>query len=275
MKRNALFFVALAALLSLANFSASAEISDRAQKAVDDFMDLRMKIAGLGSDQALAQVADFEKKLSVDSSFSSQEDRLVLVNFIIMEKYNFLRKQKGSKPQLKKLLKELKEKNEAWFAANGEGKAGVWLLATSADVTSCYMSYSLSEVMKSGMSLRDKYRESVERNPNFCYGWTNLGQWYYWAPGINGGSDKKSGEAFAAAVKCARNKAEKFFACVFYSQFLFEEKEFDKAASMLDEAEAQDPKNPYVAFMRKINKDGDSFFDWSKKNSQMDNDKKK
>lgn len=275
MKRNALFFVALAALLSLANFSASAEISDRAQKAVDDFMDLRMKIAGLGSDQALAQVADFEKKLSVDSSFSSQEDRLVLVNFIIMEKYNFLRKQKGSKPQLKKLLKELKEKNEAWFAANGEGKAGVWLLATSADVTSCYMSYSLSEVMKSGMSLRDKYKESVERDPNFSYGWNNLGQWYYWAPGINGGSDKKAGEAFENAVKAAKNKAEKFFACVFYSQFLFEEKDFKKSAAMLDEAEAQDPKNPYVAFMRKINKDGDSFFDWSKKNSQMDNDKKK
>lgn len=275
MKRNALFFVALAALLSLANFSASAEISDRAQKAVDDFMDLRMKIAGLGSDQALAQVADFEKKLSVDSSFSSQEDRLVLVNFIIMEKYNFLRKQKGSKPQLKKLLKELKEKNEAWFAANGEDKAGVWLLATSADVTSCYMSYSLSEVMKSGMSLRDKYKESVERDPNFSYGWNNLGQWYYWAPGINGGSDKKAGEAFENAVKAAKNKAEKFFACVFYSQFLFEEKDFKKSAAMLDEAESQDPGNPYVAFMRKINKDGHSFFDWSKKNNQMDNDKKK
>ena len=263
----------LSALLALANFSASAEISDRAQKAVDDFMDLRMKIAGLSSDQALAQVADFEKKLSVDSSFSSQEDRLVLVNFIIMEKYNFLRKQKGSKPQLKKLLKELKEKNEAWFAANGEGKAGVWLLATSADVTSCYMSYSVAEVMKSGLSLREKYLKAVALDPAFSYGWTNLGQWYYWAPAINGGSGKKARAAFEHAVAAAKNPAEKFFACVFYSQFLIEEKEFENAAAMLDQAEAQDPKNPYVDFLRSVNKTGDSFFDWSKKHSQMERER--
>ena len=275
MKRKALFGVFFAAVFFIWNLCASAEVTPAAQKAIDDFMSLRMKIAGLGSEAALAQVADFEKKLAIDSTFSAQEDRLVLVNFIVMEKYNFLRKQKGTKPQLKKMLKELKEKNEAWFAANGEDKAGVWLLATSADVTSCYMSYSLSEVMKSGMSLRDKYKESVERDPNFSYGWNNLGQWYYWAPGINGGSDKKAGEAFENAVKAAKNKAEKFFACVFYSQFLFEEKDFKKSAAMLDEAESQDPGNPYVAFMRKINKDGDSFFDWSKKNNQMDNDKKK
>ncbi|MBO7122036.1 MAG: hypothetical protein J6V90_01990 [Treponema sp.] len=275
MKRNALFGAFFAAVFFVWNFSASAEITPAAQKAVDDFMALRMKIAGLGSDSALAQVEAFEKKLAVDTSFREKEDRLVLVNFIVMEKYNFLRKQKGTKDQLKKLLKELKEKNEDWFDANGEDKAGKWLLATSADVTSCYMSYSLSEVIKSGMALRDRYKESVERDPNFSYGWNNLGQWYYWAPGINGGSDKKAGEAFEEAVKAAKTKAEKFFACVFYSQFMFEEKEFDKAASLLDQAEAQDPKNPYVAFMRKINAGGDSFFDWNKKNSQMDNDKKK
>ena len=275
MKRNALLLAVFAALLLLPIFSAGAEISDGAQKSVDDFMNLRMKIAGLDSDTALAQVADFEKKLAIDSTFHDEEDRLVLVNFIVMEKYNFLRKQKGTKAQLKKLLKALKERNEAWFQKNSYDKAGKWLLATSADVTSCYMSYSLSEVMKSGMSLRDKYKDSVQKNPDFSYGWNNLGQWYYWAPGINGGSDKKAGDAFEEAVKCAKTKAEKFFACIFYSQFLFEEKDFKKSAGMLDEAEAQDSGNPYVAFMRKINAGGDSFFDWSKKNSQMDNDKKK
>ncbi|MBR5095907.1 MAG: hypothetical protein IK094_02235 [Treponema sp.] len=275
MKRNAYIFLAFAALFLLPIFSAGAELSPLAQKSVDDFMALRMKIAGLGPDKALAQVADFEKKLSVDSTFRDEEDRLVLVNFIVMEKYNFLRKEKGTKEQLKKLLKELKERNEAWFDKHSEEEAGKWLLATSADVTSCYMSYSLSEVIKSGMSLRDRYKESVEKNPDFSYGWNNLGQWYYWAPAINGGSDKKAGEAFEAAVKSAKTKAEKFFACVFYSQFMFEEKDFKKAASLLDEAEAQDPGNPYIAFMRKINAGGDSFFDWNKKNSQMDNDKKK
>ena len=273
MKRNELLGSFFAAVFFVWNFSAAAEITPAAQKAVDDFMGLRMKIAGLSSDAALAQVADFEKKMSVDSTFSSQEDRLVLVNFIIMEKYNFLRKEKGSKEQLKKLLKELKEKNEAWFAANGEAKAGKWLLATSADVTSCYMSYSLAEVMKSGMALRDKYKASVERDPGFSYGWNNLAQWYYWAPAINGGSDKNAREAFESAVKGAKTPAEKFFACVFFSQFLFEEKEFKKSSDLLDEAEAQDSKNPYVAFMRKINKDGDSFFEWNKKHSQMEKDK--
>ena len=273
MKRNALSGAFCAALFFVWNFFASAEVTPAAQKAIDDFMGVRMKIAGLGAEQALAQVADFEKRLAIDTSFHEKEDRLVLVNFIVMEKYNFLRKQKGTKDQLKKMLKELKEKNEAWFDANGEAKAGKWLMATSADVTSCYMSYSLAEVMKSGMALRDKYKASVEQDPGFSYGWNNLAQWYYWAPAINGGSDKKAGEAFESSVKAAKTKAEKFFSCVFYSQFLFEENEKSRAASLLDEAEAQDPGNPYVAFMRKINKDGDSFFEWNKKHSQMEKDK--
>ena len=274
MKRNAIFYVVFAALLSLPLSFAGAEISLDAQKSVDDFMTLRMKIAGLSPDKALEQVEGFEKKLAIDSTFSQEEDRLVLVNFIVMEKYNFLRKQKGTKDQLKKLLKELKERNEAWFKNNPDKKAGKWLLATSADVTSCYMSYSLSEVIKSGMSLRDKYKSAVALAPDFSYGWNNLGQWYYWAPGVNGGSDKKAGEAFEAAVKCAKTKAEKFFACVFYSQFLFEKKDKQRSANFLDQAEEQDPQNPYIAFMRKINADGDSFFEWNKKHSQMDNDKK-
>lgn len=273
MKRKSLSAAFFAAVFFACVFSASAEVTPAAQKAVDDFMNLRMKIAGLGPDSALAQVSDFEKKLSIDSSFSEEEDRLVLVNFVTMEKYNFLRKEKGSKDQLKKLLKALKERNEAWFDANSEDKAGKWLLATSADVTSCYMSYSLAEVMKSGMALRDKYKESVERDPGFSYGWTNLAQWYYWAPAINGGSDKNAREAFEKAVNGAKNPAEKFFACVFYSQFLFEENEKSRAASLLDEAESQDPGNPFVAFMRKINKAGDSFFEWNKKHSQMEKDK--
>ncbi|MBO4547269.1 MAG: cytidylate kinase family protein, partial [Treponema sp.] len=51
-------------------------------------------------------------------------------------------------------------------------------------------------------------------------------------------------------------------------------KDKQRSASFLDQAEEQDPQNPYIAFMRKINADGDSFFEWNKKHSQMDNDKK-
>ena len=110
MKRNELLGAFFAAVFFVWNFSAAAEITPAAQKAVDDFMGLRMKIAGLGAEQALAQVSDFEKKLAIDSTFSAQEDRLVLVNFIVMEKYNFLRRQKGTKDQLKKNAKRAQGK---------------------------------------------------------------------------------------------------------------------------------------------------------------------
>ncbi len=272
MKRNLSLAAFFAALFLFSSSSLFAEVSVQAQKLVDDFMAVRMKIAGLSSEQALAQVGAFEKDLEERKAGLSQEDALVLENFIVMEKYNFMRKKAGSKDFLKKTLKALKEKNAAWFLANS-GKAGKWLLATSADVTSCYMSYSLAEVVKSGMALRDKYKESVAKDPGFSYGWTNLAQWYYWAPAINGGSGAKARDAFENAVSAAKTPAEKFFACVFYSQFLFEKKELKKSAALLDEAESQDPENPYVAFMRQINAAGDSFFEWNKKHSQMEKDK--
>jgi len=270
MKRNAIFVAAFAALLLLNVSPVVAELSELGKKNVDDFMTLRMKISGLSPKDALESVDKYEKDLEKVSASFSEEDNLVLENFIVMEKYNFLRRDKSQKEYLKTTLKALKEKNEDWFDSHSESEAGHWLLATSADVTSCYMSYSLAEVMKSGLSLKDRYIDSVEKTPDFSYGWTNLGQWYYWAPAINGGSDKKSRAAFESAVKVSKTPAEKFFACVFFSQFLFEEKEFDKASQLLDEAEKQDPNNPYIAFMRNINNDGDSFFGWSKKNNQMD-----
>lgn len=262
------------AIFAFGIFSAFSEISPSVQKNVDDFMDLRMKVSGLSQNEALPKIEAFEKGLNANSSSFTDEESLVLENFIVMEKYNFLRKSPSQKDYLKKTLKALKEKNEAWFESHGEASAGKWLLATSADVTSCYMSYSWAEVMKSGLALRDKYKASVELDKNFAYGWMNLGQWNYWAPAINGGGGKKASEAFENAYASAKNPAEKFFACIFLSQFLFEEKNFERSKLLLDQAEAQNPGSASVAFLRKINQeDGDSFFEWNKKHNQMEKDK--
>ena len=168
------------------------------------------------------------------------------------------------------MLKAQKEVNEAYLAAHKGERLDKWVSVTAADVISCYMSFSVSDVVKYGLSLKDFYRNAVEQDPSMSYALTNLAQWYYWAPRINGGSKKTALTYFEQALTAADTPAETYYACIFLSQLLFENGEKARCAALLDQATAIAPESRYLARIRAMNQAGDSLYQSNRKTSKME-----
>lgn len=263
-------------LFALLAFSHQAKaLSPSAQEAIDDFMAVRMELTCEDDRAAILEKIDaFEEGLKDKGASFTDEENLVMDNFIEMERYNYLRYgSEDEKKTIKDALKSLRLKNAQMVEnLNRVGKdASKWLLCTAGDVTSCYISFSMADVIKYGLGIKKLYQKAVaDGDEAFSYGLTNIAQWYYWAPKINGGSKEKAAEYFEKAVKEARNKAEKFYAETFWSQWLFESGDKEGAKAALNRAEDICPMSNRIKAMRLANENGLSFFEWDKKHSKLE-----
>lgn len=257
------------AMAAVCMCAASYALSPRAEQVIDDFMALRMRLTEDGdTNLILSKIDDFEA--AADMADFTEEESLVVENFVVMERYNYLRGG-GDKKALRAALGDLRQRNADLLEKTKKAGQQVskWLLCTAADVTSCYISFSLKDVIKYGLGIKKLYQRAVEDDDGFSYGLTNIAQWYYWAPKVNGGSREKAAEYFAKAVKAARNSAEEFFAKVFWSQWLFEIGDKEGASAVLDSAQSICPNSTRIYLMRQANAQGMSIFEWDKKRSSL------
>ena len=103
----------------------------------------------------------------------------------------------------------------------------------------------------------------LEKAPKMAFAHMLSGFWYYYAPGIGGGSKKKARQFFSDALKYAANDYERYYGNINLSQMNFEDKNKAEATRLLDEAEKILPRTRYIAFIRKINTLGYSLFDYN------------
>ena len=158
-------------------------ISSAAQNKIDEFMKLRMDITACSTQQdALAKVEAFEKQFEGQKSSFNQEEVLIIENFIILEKYNSLSQMGTSSKTLREMMKARKETLDAYFKKSPRKQANKWLVCTYGDVLSCFMAFSVGDVLSCGLTVKDCYDSVIKEDPNFSYGLTNAEQWYYWAP---------------------------------------------------------------------------------------------
>ncbi len=252
---------------------ASTSISAACTSLIDEFMNCRLELAVVDRSKDLEKaesilygfIADHE---SLVSQLSPQE-QVIITNFYVNERYALYWDMPEKNDFVRGFLKDQMNVIESWGANIKNNACNKWLLATRADVTSCYMSYTVADVMKYGLALKPMYEEAVKQDPEFCYGLINLGQWYFWAPGISGGSKKKATNCLERAYAAAKTPAEKYYACYFYSQMLFENGKTADAAKILAEAEAILPDSINIKTAKKANKDGLSLFAYQKKNSSL------
>ena len=263
------FFIPLLVLFLSARVFAS-DISSAAQSKIDEFMKLRMDITACSTQQeALSKVEAFEKQFEGQKASFNREEVLIIENFIILEKYNSLSQMGTSSSTLRSMMKTRKETLEAYFKTSSRKQANKWLVCTYGDVLSCFMAFSVGDVLSCGLTVKDCYDSVIKEDPSFSYGLTNAAQWYYWAPGINGGSKKKAGQYFEKAVSGARNNAEKYFAEIFYSQYLLENKQPDQCSVHLTKAGTLCPASKTVKELKALNASGKSMFAASKEKSSF------
>lgn len=248
--------------------SAVAKLSDNAEAAVHNFMTLRMNLAAYEKpEDALAAIGTYHDAHLTDAHTAgmTDEEKLILENFEVLEKYNYIRLISGMEQQNKDMIRAQYKKNTTWLAAHKDEAVNKWLYCTAADMLSCNLSYaSVSTIMHDGPEVKTYYEHAVSQDPDMSYALTNIAQWYYYAPGIGGGSKGKAKNFFEHAVKTARTPSEMYFAKIFLSQYLFEDKtQQARSASLLDDADTLQPGGHYVQWLRRINKAGFSLFYYS------------
>ena len=257
-------------------FSFSQDMTKNTLALIDSFFDLRMNLSLIEeseTDKINSEIDSFAVKNKDKISVLSEIENLVLENFIIMEKYNYLYEKPGQAKVQHEILGNQLKKIESFVENNQINDA--YFFCTQADITSCYMGYSVGDVLKYGTSVRPLYEKALECNSNLSYALTNIGQWYYFAPGIVGGSKKKTLSYFEKARECAVTDSQKYFADIFLSQLLFEKKEFERCNSLLSEAESICPNSNYLKKIRSANQQGFSLFEYNRKKSSLDKESKK
>jgi len=271
MKKILILFLVCLAVPSIC-FSQK-EISPDAQKLIDDFFTLRMNLSVYDSrtetDKIIGQIDLFlsDNKARLDSC--SEQEQLILSNFAAMERYNYLYELPEQKDKQRESMKNQKDLCEKYFDTHSEDDSSKWLICTRADVTSCYMGFAFKDVLKYGLKIKPLYKKALDLDPDFAYGLMNMAQWFYYAPGMTGGSKDKALSYFEKAAAAAKKPAEKYYADIFLSQSLFEHKQYERAKKLLEEAASFCPESKYIKLIQSVNSDGMSLFDYNRKKSSL------
>ena len=267
-------FVCLSAVCPL---FAGAEISSYAAQRIDEFMKFRVEISSCPTDKdSLKMLEDFERETNrnlIDKSLDFEQERLIFESFYVMERHHYLYDNESIRPQLCEAMKNQMEKNEKYLSGlKGKEKANKWLYVLTGDVTSCYMTFSLSATLRYGFHVKDLYECALKQDSGLSYALTNLGQWMFYAPKIFGGGKKKAFKCFSNAVKYSRNEGEQFFSDIYLSQFYFDRKEPSLSKEYLEKALAYNKNSKYVAQIRMLNENGWSLFYYNRHRAGIDED---
>lgn len=274
MKKNIILF--LISFFAVELIFSQNRISSDAESMINSFFDLRMRLGSFeenDTENIILQIENFENENKQNIKDFTIEEQLIIENFIINEKYNYLYQIKGQAKiqheilgtQLKKLedYRNLKETEK-------ETTLSEYFYCTMADVMSCFMGYSVGDVLKYGTKVKPLYEKALEINPKFSYALSNIGQWYYYAPAIAGGSKKKALNYFTLSSQNAKTDSQKYFANIFYSQLLFEEKEYEKSSKLLEQILQISPKSKYLQKIKNLNENKKSLYDYLREKSSLD-----
>lgn len=273
------FFLALCfAFCSLGNLIFAQEnISNQNQEfqnEVDNFMFLRMNLATYQkATDAINKIETYCNELfssQIYKSFS-QEEQLTFQNLKTLEIFNYLQKIDGQEKNVKQLIDSQYEKTTAWISEHKNQNFGKWFYTTTGDLLSCHLNFSsIDVIMKDGFKVKKYYENALALDENMSYALTNLGQWYYFAPKIGGGSKEKAHKCFEKALSVARNDAENYFARIFLSQILFDEKKSqEESKKLLELADSLQPNGSFISQIRKINSAGLSLLHYYAKRMTM------
>ncbi len=255
---------------------AQEKLSQNAINLIDSFFDLRMTLSCFSDEETekiLSSIDNFSTENKEKIKKCAEQEKIILENFIAMEKYNYLYEKPGqARIQHEELFKSL-QKCQAFAQQHNDSELDAYFFCTWADITSCYMGYSLKDVIKYGTEVKPLYEKALKENPKLSYALTNIGQWYYFAPKIAGGSKKKTLEYFTMAKDCAESTSQKYFANIFLSQILFEQKDLKKCNELLDEATTFCPQSKYLEKIKGANSQGLSLFEFNKKKSSLNEEK--
>ena len=216
-------------------------------------------------DDAISFMKSYRKSIESDAAYKAcgEEAKLVVQNMLAIELYSYMYQKDMKSAELKPFILDQYEKIDSFQTKNSDKSFSPWFYFSSGDVINSSMQFiPQSTAIKLGLKEKDEYDNAVKANPKISFGYINKGLWYYFAPGIGGGSKTVGRDDFKNAVQNAACDYEKFYARIYYSQALYDEGKKSECAVLLNECESILPKNVYTPFIKKLNVNGYSLLDY-------------
>ena len=263
MRIKPLLFTALIAFAH--TLAPAADFTDAENQLVQEILAFRLSLRTCATDdEALGQVRAYREKSTERISALGEEARLVCTSMLTTAEYNVLYAKDSHSPGMEELLRPQYEKNTAFAERTPVPQQNPWFTLTAADITNSMMQFLKQKLaIKLGIQEKKDYAAVLEKAPQMAMAHMFSGYWYYYAPGIGGGSKSKARQFFSDAHKYAANDFERYYSAINLSQMNFEDKEKAETTRLLDEADKVLPGTRYVAFIRKINSLGYSLFDYN------------
>ena len=260
MKKLFLFFVTLLVIHPLFGED---NLTSTDLKSIHDFMNYRPVLTANSPEENITLIQQYKESLNLEENKSqfSEQGYLVLETLLISEEFNYYYEIDEKHPALKDLVIPHNKKLEQWIKNHSKEEISSWLYVSAGDLLSCSMGlYSIPKAMEIGLEVKDYYTKALEKNPNMSFANLNMAQWYFHAPAIGGGSKKKANELFLIALKNASGKGEEFYTNLIYSQFLFDQKDNDKALVYFNRAVDLQPNSKKTDFLKLLNDNGYTLF---------------
>jgi len=210
-------------------------------------------------EEALVYLKNFKAELEAEKAFADKDsvDCITLSNLLNNEIYIYMYETDASTQELKDFILAQYNEIEAWKANHGENEYTQWFILSTWDVVNQTMQFiPQTTAIRLGLKEKQEYDSLVKNYPDFSFGYMNAALWYYFAPGIGGGSKSTAIEYFKKSVETASYDYEKFYSRIFYSQTLYDKGDKGTCKRLLEECDAVLPNNVYTPFIRFLNDNG-------------------
>lgn len=255
------FAVMIFMILTLGIFCVNAQhvLEEKELNSISEFMNYRMELTKLQPEQALEKInRDFSRELQM-----SEQGKLILSSLIEIEKYVYGIKINPNNQQLKNRIVELSSRLEIKANAMEPSTVDPWLYCVTAAMDATSMQcLSVAKSLKRGLNVKKWYLAAIKKNPDMTYSLMNMGQWYFHAPAISGGSKEKALDLCRKSLEKAKNLGERFYASCVLSQIYFALGNRQKSAEFLQNAEQLAPGSFNVLLLKTLNGAGVSQFEY-------------
>lgn len=254
------FIISLLFIASVALAAAIPSLTKTEIETIEKIIDDRTAFTCYSNEEALAKAQKYLADVNAEAQKNgySEQAMLIIDNMMATQLHSHMYEINPKDKKIKEMLLPKIERDIQWLDSHkNDNGVSAYIYYTTAEVVSCGLSFmSLTEILSYGLKIYDFFAKAIELNPSLALAYSGIGQWYYHAPAISGGSTKKAYANFELAYQNATLKGEKFMANIYMSQMSYDQKKYDKAKEYLAAAEAIMPGTRLLKYIRKLNDAG-------------------
>lgn len=248
-------------------------ISGYTLRKIEEFVTYRVVLKSESVDfayQTISKLRDEALADLPDHAIDFEQEERILESLYLTEYYERSLSSSGNQKELRSQMKAQMKKNIACIDRSGPKKISGWLYQLTGDVTSYYMTRSVTATFLYGRRVKTYYEKALEMDKTLSLPRVCLGNWCFYAPRIFGGGIKKALRHYESALETAELPGEKYLAYISMSQINYESKNPEKAREYLEMAAGLGLGRKDLDLIERCNEMGLSYFQYLRNRSGID-----